>query len=243
MVANCPGHPRPLFAVCGSASMASNSREAILQRIRNALAKPRPPGNLLLERPAAPEVWPRNNPPVEDLAKRFHDELAAVHGQTIRCRTPEDAASQLHDLAAAAGWPTLAAIDAPLTRQLCDFLPAETVAWVTDVWSKQQIAAVPAGLLVADLLLADTGSCVIRCPTAAARLMCYLPPACVVLAQVEQLREHLPAAWGEIAAACADPNARGEWVIVTGPSRTADIEKILILGVHGPKRLVVLLIG
>jgi L-lactate dehydrogenase complex protein LldG len=226
-----------------ASNKASNSREAILQRIRGALAQPRPQGNLLLERPATPEVWPRNDPPADDLAKRFQDELAAVHGQTIRCRTPEDAARQLHDLATAGGWPMLAAIDAPLARQVCNCLPTETIAWVTDDWSKQQIAAVPAGVLVADLLLADTGSCVIRCPTAAARLMCYLPPACVVLARLEQLREHLPAAWGEIAAACADPNARGEWVIVTGPSRTADIEKILILGVHGPKRLVVLLIG
>ena len=40
----------------------------------------------------------------------------------------------------------------------------------------------------------------------------------------------------------ADPAQRGEFVIVTGPSRTADIEKILILGVHGPKRLVVILV-
>jgi L-lactate dehydrogenase complex protein LldG len=35
----------------------------------------------------------------------------------------------------------------------------------------------------------------------------------------------------------------GEFVIVTGPSRTSDIEKTLILGVHGPKRLIALLVG
>jgi len=56
------------------------------------------------------------------------------------------------------------------------------------------------------------------------------------------LVEHLPAAWAEIARRAADPSLRGEFVIITGPSRTADIEKILILGVHGPKRLVVLLV-
>ena len=48
--------------------------------------------------------------------------------------------------------------------------------------------------------------------------------------------------WASIAPRVADPALRGEFVIVTGPSRTADIEKILILGVHGPKRLVVLLV-
>ena len=35
----------------------------------------------------------------------------------------------------------------------------------------------------------------------------------------------------------------GEFLIVTGPSRTADIEKILIMGVHGPKRLIVFVVG
>jgi L-lactate dehydrogenase complex protein LldG len=54
--------------------------------------------------------------------------------------------------------------------------------------------------------------------------------------------EHLPAAWETIAPRIADPGLRGEFVIITGPSRTADIEKILILGVHGPKRVVVLLV-
>jgi L-lactate dehydrogenase complex protein LldG len=61
--------------------------------------------------------------------------------------------------------------------------------------------------------------------------------------KVEQLVEHLPAAWDTIGPRCGDLSLRGEFVIVTGPSRTADIEKILILGVHGPKRLIVLLVG
>ena len=65
----------------------------------------------------------------------------------------------------------------------------------------------------------------------------------MVIARTDQLAEHLPAAWPAIAPRAADPALRGEFVIVTGPSRTADIEKILILGVHGPKRLVVMLVG
>jgi L-lactate dehydrogenase complex protein LldG len=73
--------------------------------------------------------------------------------------------------------------------------------------------------------------------------MCYLPPVCIVIAKTSQLVEHMPAAWEKIAPRVADPQLRGEFVFITGPSRTADIEKILILGVHGPKRLVVLLVG
>ena len=47
----------------------------------------------------------------------------------------------------------------------------------------------------------------------------------------------------EVAAACRPQESRGEIVLITGPSRTADIEKKLILGVHGPKRLVVMIVG
>jgi len=39
-----------------------------------------------------------------------------------------------------------------------------------------------------------------------------------------------------------DPDAAKNMTLITGPSRTADIEKILILGAHGPRRLVVIFI-
>jgi len=82
----------------------------------------------------------------------------------------------------------------------------------------------------------------VACGTPHDRLLCYLPPVCLIVASAGRLREHMPVAWDEIARHTADPDRRGEFVFITGPSRTADIEKILILGVHGPKRLVVLLI-
>ncbi|MBQ8285141.1 MAG: LUD domain-containing protein, partial [Thermoguttaceae bacterium] len=65
---------------------------------------------------------------------------------------------------------------------------------------------------------------------------------CLVVARRSQLREHLPAAFPEIEAKMRNPEQRGEIALITGPSRTADIEKILVLGVHGPRRLIVFII-
>ena len=62
----------------------------------------------------------------------------------------------------------------------------------------RQMAELSASVIEAEVLLADTGSCVVACPTAEDRLLCYLPPACVVIARVEQLAEHLPAAWAAL---------------------------------------------
>jgi L-lactate dehydrogenase complex protein LldG len=138
---------------------------------------------------------------------------------------------------------TLGSIDRPLCRDLVAGLDTVKVVWPTPEDNAPSMANLSAGLVEADCLLADTGSSMVDCGTAQERLMCYLPPACFVIATTDRLAEHLPAAWGEIARRVADPAARGEFVFITGPSRTADIEKILILGVHGPKRLIVLLVG
>ncbi|MCE5267689.1 MAG: lactate utilization protein, partial [Planctomycetaceae bacterium] len=122
-------------------------------------------------------------------------------------------------------------------------LSPSAVRWAAAEWQPREVAELSASIIEAEILVADTGSCVISCPSAPDRLLCYLPPACVVIARVDQLAENLPAAWSGVSARVADKTQRGELVILTGPSRTSDIEKILTLGVHGPKRLVVILIG
>lgn len=215
-----------------------NSRDTILQRIRTEISQ-----GPHVERPPVPEVWPRENPTPAVMAERFQQELAEVHGEVIRCATMEDARRELAELASQSGWSSLGAMDRPLVREAIADLESDRVSLAAEDWQPRQMAELSAGVIEPDVLLADTGSCMIACATPQDRLLCYLPPACVVVARVDQLAEHLPAAWATIAPRVADPAQRGEFVIITGPSRTADIEKILILGVHGPKQLVVILVG
>jgi L-lactate dehydrogenase complex protein LldG len=214
------------------------SRDAILQRIRNGLGTAQ--GEVP---PPVCEVWPQTTSDPAVLARRFADELSAVHGETIRTATMDEARLRLSAIVDAEGWTALGAIDRPTVRDVLASLPAGRVAWAQADQQPARLAELPVGIVAAEYLLADTGTCVIACATAQERLLCYLPPTCIVVARVEQLAEHLPAAWGELSRRCAGRDLTGEFLLVTGPSRTADIEKILILGVHGPKRLIVLLVG
>lgn len=215
------------------------SRSLILQRIRDNLRGATSP-----EVPPVPVVWPTTNPTSAELRARFVEELRSVHGEPIAAANREEAAVILRELAQASGWNQVLVMDRPLVRDLVSKadLPWETVLLPEDPPARD-LAGIPVAVIQADYLLADTGSSVVVCERPGERLACYLPPACIVLAEGSQLREHLPALWSELATKAAEPDRRGEFVIITGPSRTADIEKILILGVHGPKRLVVLVVG
>jgi L-lactate dehydrogenase complex protein LldG len=214
------------------------SRDSILQTVRSEISK-----GPHVERPPVPEVWPRENPSPAAMAECFAKELADVQGEVIRCKTMDEARKQLAELVRESGWTSVGAMDRPLVCDVVTELPKEAVVSSKPGWQPEEMAQLSVSVIEADTLLADSGSCMIVCGTAEDRLLCYLPPACVVVATVDRLAEHMPAAWTSIAPRVADPNVRGEFVFITGPSRTADIEKILILGVHGPKRLVVILVG
>ena len=214
-----------------------SSRDATLQRIRTELSD-----IAAGDPPPVPEVWPTTDASSNAMIERFTSELQAVQGEVVRCGSIEQARQKLAELIEQSGWKTLGMVDRPICRELTADLSSEQVAVAKDGWDPSDMAQLSVGLVAAEWLLADTGSSMVSSGTTEERLLCYLPPACVVVARVEQLREHMPAAWAEVAAATAEPDRRGEFVLITGPSRTADIEKILILGVHGPKRLVVLLV-
>lgn len=92
------------------------------------------------------------------------------------------------------------------------------------------------GVTGCDCLIAQTGSIFVSTRSANGRAASVLPEMHLVIARREQLVTDLPAAFALLRQRYGNhwPSAIS---LITGPSRTADIEKILVMGAHGPKRL------
>ena len=103
----------------------------------------------------------------------------------------------------------------------------------------QQLAIASAGLTGALGGLADTGTLVVASGSARPRLASLLPPLHIALLPVARLYPDLPSF---IAAHPDIAHAGSNVVLITGPSRSSDIEFTPTLGVHGPKALHVVLI-
>ncbi len=83
--------------------------------------------------------------------------------------------------------------------------------------------------------LANTGSLAQDASAIADRLVSTLPWLHVAILPSAAILPDLPALLAR-----ADPAAWSYLSIITGPSRTADIERVLTIGVHGPERLLIL---
>jgi L-lactate dehydrogenase complex protein LldG len=95
------------------------------------------------------------------------------------------------------------------------------------------------GITECDALIAQTGGVAVTSRSAGGRALTILPPHHVVVARREQLVADLPAAFAMLQQKYA-PDFPSMISFITGPSRTGDIERILVLGAHGPKKLTIL---
>lgn len=149
------------------------------------------------------------------LARRFRAELDLVGGETRFVAAEEDLAAAIAAYVSERG----------LGPASVDFATADYA------------------LLRAEALLADTGSAVVIERSAERRLAPYLPRTSIIVGDAASLFPSMTAEALQSVHAAARQGDRGEAVIITGPSRTADIEKTLVLGAHGPKMLVVFIVG
>ncbi len=103
--------------------------------------------------------------------------------------------------------------------------------------SRERAAAAMVGISQVDWAMADTGTLVQDASAIDKRLVSTLPTIHVALVATAGLRPDMPAVLAE-----ADPKSANYIAMITGPSRTADIERVLTIGVHGPERLVIVFI-
>jgi len=213
------------------------SRDRILERVRAGTNKAPD-----YRKPPVPQVWPKTQVSKKQLIERFRSELDLVGGQSFLCTSTIHGAEALADLVEEYCCKTIGVADRPICRALTARLSHDTLLIERPNWDPEEMAKLSVGLVAADAFLADTGSALIRCETKEQRLLCYIPPISIVVAETVQIAENLPTVWGAISEGLGQKEARGEYVIVTGPSRSSDIEKKLVLGVHGPQRVIALLV-
>lgn len=177
-----------------------------------------------------------------DLATLFVARLTAIQGECRRVPDVAAAAVALHSCCDEIPGPVLAQ-SGPLVQAVLNEAPE----WAAQVVTDEQIMSGPspalatygAGISEATCLVARTGSVILTAAAAGGRRLSVLPPVHLVVATVRDLVPSLEQGIERVS------QLGGEWsyaTVISGPSRTADIEKILVLGAHGPKRLVVVLI-
>jgi L-lactate dehydrogenase complex protein LldG len=103
--------------------------------------------------------------------------------------------------------------------------------------TREAAARAAVGISQMDWAVADTGTLVQDATGADQRLVSSLPPVHVALVAMDRLLPDLAAVLGKLR-----PEQAGYLAMITGPSRTADIERVLTIGAHGPERLIILFV-
>lgn len=107
--------------------------------------------------------------------------------------------------------------------------------------SDSELVSTEVGITTCEVLIARTGSMFISSATRSGRRLSVFPPIHIVVAYTSQIVEDIDNGLLLIKNKY-NGNLPSMISLVTGPSRTADIEKTLVLGAHGPKELILFLI-
>lgn len=224
-------------------------REKILGRIREALRLSAPhPGTHGGHEPAvqfdgrpvqAAQQWlPDGGGNFAEHVERFRAASADLKTDFQLLNSREEAHAALAAIRDAEGWKKIATHAGELTDPAAAALGLPVLR-AERGYDVNAMEACDAGLTECDALVAQTGTLVVTSRCSGGRALSVLPPHHVVVARREQLVRDLSAGLALVQRKYA-PDYPSMISLVTGPSRTGDIERILVLGAHGPKKLTVL---
>lgn len=127
--------------------------------------------------------------------------------------------------------------DCPFLRTVDKKQVAALVPGLTFEVTREKAAAAKVGISQLDWAMANTGSLIQDAAPIERRLVSTLPNIHIAIVETNRLLPDMPAVFSKIR-----PEQTNYISFITGPSRTADIERVLTIGVHGPSRLVIVFV-
>lgn len=215
----------------------THTRGQIMQRVAEALNESgdAPPPCPDLPEAVVRQVFATDR---EELWSMFAQKLAELGDRAVRLNGPVEAKEWLtgalreHGIGSDAS----AVIDADAAALLDWTEPERAAAGLLDSAGRQTMLAARVGVSLVDFAVASTGTIAIAADRQRSRLTSLAPEIHYALLPLDRLRADMI----DGLAGNAELGAAGAVVWITGSSRTADIEGILVHGAHGPKVLCVL---
>ena len=192
-----------------------SSRDSILGSIRSHLATSPPVSSV--QSVFLPEATPLTTSVVD----AFKQSVEAVDGHCVVVHTEEELTRILKNFTAR----KIAISDAPILNRL-DIAPSTSNIFEIDV-----------GITTAQAAIAETGTLILDSSRERNRLVSLVPPVHIAIVDASSIFQTLAEA---LAFIHQDGNISPAVTFITGPSRTADIELTLTIGVHGPQELYVI---
>ncbi|MCY7420649.1 MAG: lactate utilization protein [Chitinophagaceae bacterium] len=207
---------------------SSSAKETILKKVRQALANPVPVPFLQSE--GATSVF---QPETKELEIEFAENFTGLLGKFSYCADSNELNGQLLSLF------ITEKISSVYCRepQLSDLLTAMGYKGI----NATSLADCDAGLTSCELLIARTGSIIMSSAQLSGRTVSVYAPIHICVAYTNQLVYDIKEGL-QILLKKYSNKLPSLITMASGPSRTADIEKTLVVGVHGPKEVYVFLV-
>jgi L-lactate dehydrogenase complex protein LldG len=206
----------------------SPAKENILKKIRQALSHPVP-----LPFPQSEGNNSMFQPPVDDMAVQFAQQFTALQGKFVFCATAAECTLQLNELIHINHWEKVVCKEPAIQKIVKG---AADNSGFHDSLNDCDVSVTGC-----ELLVSRTGSIVLSSAKESGRTTSVYAPVHVCIAYTNQLVYDLKDGLIRLKETYGQ-QLPSFITFATGPSRTADIEKTLVVGVHGPKEVFLFLI-
>jgi L-lactate dehydrogenase complex protein LldG len=212
----------------------SKAKEKILSKIRNGLSK----GALPMPFPEVEKEDTNTIYHFEDVTpeEAFAEAFNKLGGKFIFCENEEELLEGIHSLYDVRGWKDVICTE----PELLSLFHNNKLSFISGADGANNTA--DACITYSEALIARTGSFIISSKQNLGRVATVFYPVHIVVAYTNQVVKDIQHGLDQIKAKYG-PNTPSMINLNTGPSRTADIEKTLVVGVHGPAEVFCFLIN